>query len=47
MHLHSASKDAVYTIKLYLDYFGKPSGDQEPAFNYIVNIRKNYNCNKF
>ena len=46
MHLHSASEDAVCTIKLYLDYFEKPSGDQGPAFNYIENVKK-LNLKKF
>lgn len=40
-HPHSESEDAVYTIKFHLDYFGKPSASQGPAFNYVENIFKN------
>ena len=38
--LHTASEDAVYTIKLYLDFYEKPSAGQGPAFNYIENVKK-------
>ena len=38
--LHTPSEDAVYTIKLYLDFYEKPSAGQGPAFNYIENVKK-------
>ena len=44
--LHTASEDAVYTIKLYLDFHEKPSAGQGPAFNYIENVKK-LNLKKF